>query len=172
LKTPICSFDAKSGVLCRTCEAKLKLGNITQDDIDAAKKLIGLADRNQEINKFTLIHGIRVNGDFVLVLRGHDVSVLRGDQELINKIEREMGQKVWFVESEASDRRFIESLFHPIKVLSVNFFWLPEANKLTKVIVADDPSHTQLNLEKVQKVAKAVRNIELLVEFNNSQKRK
>jgi transcription antitermination factor NusA-like protein len=172
LKTPICSFDAKSGVLCRTCEAKLKLGNITQDDIDAAKKLIGLADRNQEINKFTLIHGIRVNGDFVLVLRGQDVSVLRGDQELINKIEREMGQKVWFVESEASDRRFIESLFHPIKVLSVNFFWLPEANKLTKVIVADDPGYTQLNLEKIQKVAKAVRNIELLVEFNNSQKRK
>ena len=172
MKTPICSFDAKSGVLCRTCEAKLKSGSITQDDIDAAKKLINLADRNQEINKFTLVRGTRVNGDFVLVLRGQDVSVLRGNQELTNKIEKEMGEKVWFVESEASDRRFIESLFHPIKVLSVNFFWLPEANKLTKVVVADDGKNAQLNLEKVQKIAKAVRNIELLIEFNNSQKRK
>ncbi|MDQ3727206.1 MAG: hypothetical protein M3307_03095, partial [Thermoproteota archaeon] len=165
-------FDAKSGMLCRTCEAKLKSGSITQDDIYAAKKLISLADRNQEINKFTLIRGTRVNGDFVLVLRGHDVSVLRGNQELVNKIEKEMGQKVWFVETEASDRRFIETLFHPIKVLSVNFFWLPEANKLTKVVVADDGKNAQLNLEKVQKIAKAVRNIELLIEFNNSQKRK
>lgn len=172
MKTPICSFDAKSGMLCRTCEAKLKSGSITQDDIDAAKKLINLADRNQEINKFTLVRGTRVNGDFVLVLRGQDVSVLRGNQELTNKIEKEMGEKVWFVETEASDRRFIESLFHPIKVLSVNFFWLPEANKLTKVVVADDGKNTQLNLEKVQKIAKAVRNIELLIEFNNSQKRK
>jgi transcription antitermination factor NusA-like protein len=172
LKTPICSFDAKSGVLCRTCEAKLKSGSITQDDIYAAKKLISLADRNQEINKFTLIRGTRVNGDFVLVLRGHDVSVLRGNQELANRIEKEMGQKVWFVETEASDRRFIESLFYPIKVLSVNFFWLPEANKLTKVIVADDTKNVQFNLEKVQKIAKAVRDIELLVEFNNNQKRK
>lgn len=172
MKTPICSFDAKSGVLCRTCEAKLKSGSITQDDIDAAKKLINLADRNQEINKFTLVRGTRVNGDFVLVLRGQDVSVLRGNQELTNKIEKEMGEKVWFVETEASDRRFIESLFHPIKVLSVNFFWLPEANKLTKVVVADDGKNAQLNLEKVQKIAKAVRNIELLIEFNNSQKRK
>lgn len=159
-------------MLCRTCEAKLKSGSITQDDIDAAKKLINLADRNQEINKFTLVRGTRVNGDFVLVLRGQDVSVLRGNQELINKIEKEMGEKVWFVETEASDRRFIESLFHPIKVLSVNFFWLPEANKLTKVVVADDGKNAQLNLEKVQKIAKAVRNIELLIEFNNSQKRK
>lgn len=172
MKTPICSFDAKSGVLCRTCEAKLKSGSITQDDIDAAKKLINLADRNQEINKFTLVRGTRVNGDFVLVLRGQDVSVLRGNQELTNKIEKEMGEKVWFVETEASDRRFIESLFHPIKVLSVNFFWLPEANKLTKVVVADDGKNAQLNLEKVQKIAKAVRNIELLIEFNTSQKRK
>lgn len=172
MKTPICSFDAKSGVLCRTCEAKLKSGSITQDDIDAAKKLINLADRNQEINKFTLVRGTRVNGDFVLVLRGQDVSVLRGNQELTSKIEKEMGEKVWFVEAEASDRRFIESLFHPIKVLSVNFFWLPEANKLTKVVVADDGQNAQLNLEKVQKIAKAVRNIELLIEFNTSQKRK
>jgi transcription antitermination factor NusA-like protein len=172
LKTPICSFDAKSGVLCRTCEAKLKSGSITQDDIDAAKKLINLADRNQEINKFTLVRGTRVNGDFVLVLRGQDVSVLRGNQELTSKIEKEMGEKVWVVEAEASDRRFIETLFHPNKVLSVNFFWLPEANKLTKVVVADDGKNAQLNLEKVQKIAKAVRNIELLIEFNTSQKRK
>lgn len=159
-------------MLCRTCEAKLKSGSITQDDIDAAKKLINLADRNQEINKFTLVRGTRVNGDFVLVLRGQDVSVLRGNQELTSKIEKEMGEKVWFVEAEASDRRFIESLFHPVKVLSVNFFWLPEANKLTKVVVADDGKNAQLNLEKVQKIAKAVRNIELLIEFNTSQKRK
>jgi transcription antitermination factor NusA-like protein len=172
LKTPICSFDAKSGVLCRTCEAKLKSGSITQDDIYAAKKLISLADRSQEINKFTLIRGTRVSGDFVLVLRGHDVSVLRGNQELANRIEKEMGQKVWFVETEASDRRFIESLFHPVKVLSVNFFWLPDANKLTKVIVADDAKNVQFNLAQVQKIAKAVRGIELLVESNNNQKRK
>jgi transcription antitermination factor NusA-like protein len=172
LKTPICSFDAKSGVLCRTCEAKLKSGSITQDDIDAAGKLITLADRNQEINKFTLIRGTRVDGDYVLVLRGHDLSVLRGNGELANKIEREMGQKVWFVETEASDKRFIENLFHPIKVLSVNFFWLPEANKLTKVIIADDEKNSQINLEKVQKIAKAVRNIELIVEFKNNQQRR
>ena len=171
MKTPICSFDAKSGVLCRKCEAKLKSGSITQDDVDAAKKLIGLADRNQDINKFTFIRGTKVHGDLVLEFRGPDVSVLRSNKELASKIEKEMGQKVWFVETEVSDRRFIESLFHPAKVLSVNFFWLPEANKLTKVIVADDPKNVPVNIEKLEKIAKAIRNIELLVEFKSNQKR-
>jgi len=171
LKTPICTFDAKSGVLCRTCEAKLVSGSISQDDVDASIKLIRLADRNQEINKFTLVRGTRVNGDFILVLRGHDISAIRSDVELANKIEKEMGQKVWFVETEASDRRFIESLFHPMKVLSVNFFWLPESNKLTKVIIAGEAERAEIDLEKIQRIAKAVRNIELLVEFKNSSKR-
>ena len=152
------------------CEAKLKSGSITQDDVEAATKLIGLADRNQEINKFTLIRGTRVHGDFVLVFRGSDVTVLRGNEELASKIEKQLGQKVWFIETEASDRRFIESLLHPLKVLSVNFFWIPEANKLTKVIIADDDKNTSVNIDKVQKIAKAIRNIELLVEFNNQKR--
>ena len=158
-------------MLCRKCETKLKSGSITQDDVEAATKLISLADHNQEINKFTLVRGTRVQGDFVLVFRGSDVSVLRGNEELASEIQKQMGQKVWFVESESSDRRFMESLFHPLKVLSVNFFWLPEANKLTKVIIADDAKNAPINIEKVQKIAKAIRNIELLVEFKNNQKR-
>jgi transcription antitermination factor NusA-like protein len=171
LKSPICSFDAKSGVLCRNCEARLKQGSITQDDIDATKRLSSLADHDPQINKFTLVRGTRVDGDFVLVLRGSDVSALRANKELASKIEKEMGQKVWFIESEASDRRFIENLFYPTKVLSVNFFWLPEANKLTKIIVAEDAKSASVNIEKVQKIAKAVRNIELMVEVKNNQKR-
>ena len=172
MKTPICSFDAKSGVLCSKCEAKMKSGIITQDDVEAAKKLISLADHNQQVNKFTLVRGTRVHGDFVLVFRGSDVSILRGNEQLASKIEKQIGQKVWFVETEASDRRFIESLFHPLKVLSVNFFWLPGANKLTKAVISDDARNTPVDIDKVQKIAKAIRNIELLVEFENNQSRK
>ena len=149
----------------------MKSGSITKDDVEAATKLIGLADQNQEVNKFTLVRGTRVHGDFVLVFRGSDVNILRDNKQLASRIEKQMGHKVWFVETEASDRRFIESLFYPLKVLSVNFFWLPGANKLTKVILTGDPKKTIVDIEKVQKIAKAIRNIELLVEFKNNQNR-
>jgi transcription antitermination factor NusA-like protein len=167
LKSAICPFDAKSGVLCSKCESKLESGSITRDDVEAAIKLARLADRNQDVDKFTLVRGAKVDHDFVLVLRSPDVIALKGDLGLADKIEGEFGQKVWFVESEASERRFIEGLFHPIKVLFINLFWLPDGNKLTKVIVAGDGKRARVNIEKIQKIAKTVRNIELLVEFEN-----
>ena len=165
MKSPICSFDAKTGVLCSKCEAKLRAGDITQDDVDASTRLARIADRNQDINKFTLLRGLRVDGDVVLVLRSTDVNAIKGSSSLSDRIESDFGQKVWFVESESSDRRFIEGLFHPLRVLSVNLFWLPDGNKLTKVLASGNTSRARFDLEKVQKIAKAVRNIDLLVEF-------
>jgi hypothetical protein len=144
----------------------LGAGHITQDDVEASTKLAKIADKNQDVNKFTLVRGVRVDGDLVLVLRSSDVIAVRGNEALAEKIESDFGQKVWFVESEASDRRFIEGLFHPLKVLSVNLFWLPDGNKLTKVIASGNVARSRFNLGKVQKIAKAVRNIELMVEFD------
>ena len=38
MKTPICSFDAKTGVLCSQCENKLKSGILRATDIEGAMK--------------------------------------------------------------------------------------------------------------------------------------
>lgn len=151
--------------MCSKCEAKLRGGDITQDDVDASTRLAKLAERNPDINKFTLLRAMRVDGDFVIVLPSPDVGILRGNDALVEKIESVFGQKVWFVESEATDRRFIEGLFQPIKVLSVNLFWLPDGNKLTKVIASGSVTRSRLDLDKVRKIAKATRNMELVVEF-------
>lgn len=167
MKSPICSFDANTGVLCSKCEEKLESGDITQDDVDASIKLTRIAERNSEINKFTLARGFRVDREFILVLRSADASVLRSNVELADTIKAEFGQDVWFVESGVSERRFIENLFHPVKVLSVNLFWLPDGNKLTKVLASGNAHGHRVNIEKVQKIAKAVRSIELLVEFEH-----
>lgn len=124
-----------------------------------------LAERNQDVNRFTLLKAVRVDGDSVIVLRSPDVGILRGNKMLAEKIESDFGHKVWFVESEATDRRFIEGLFHPLRVLSVNQFWLPDGYKLTKVIASGSAAKSRVDLEKARKIAKAVRNIELVVEL-------
>jgi hypothetical protein len=51
-------------------------------------------------------------------------------------------------------------------VLTVNLVWLPDGNKLTKVIIAGgNHSELEFNIEKIKKIAKEIRNIELLVEL-------
>ncbi len=61
----------------------------------------------------------------------------------------------------------MEGLLNPLTVLTLNLFWLPDGSKLTKVFVADDSKRARVNIEKAVKIAKAVSNIELLVEFEN-----
>ncbi|MGI0019528.1 MAG: hypothetical protein ACREAY_03555 [Nitrososphaera sp.] len=164
MKTPICSFDAKTGVLCAKCEEKLHAGQISQDDVDASVRLSKVASKSQDIDRFTLSKGAKVDSDFVLVLRSPDVLAVRSNSALAERIEGEFQQKVWFLDSEASERGFIEGLFHPARVLSVNQFWLPDG-KVTKVTMAGKAAQKKVDVEKVQKIAKAVKNMELLVEF-------
>jgi transcription antitermination factor NusA-like protein len=166
LKTPICTFDAKTGILCAKCETKLRLGHLTHADIEGAMKITKIAEHNQDVNKFTMISAAKVDDDFILILRGSDIIVLRTNTSLSKKFEDEFQSKVWFVEAEATDRRFIENLFFPAKVLTVNLIWLPDGNKSTKAIVTDG-NHSELesNVEKIKKIAKEIRNIELLVEL-------
>ena len=170
MKTPICTFDAKTATLCTKCETRLRLGQLTDADVEGAIKITKLAQRNQDINKFTMTFAFKVDEDFIIALSGADIGTIRSNPALLKKFEDEFQSKVWFVEAQATDKRFIENLFFPTKVLAVNILWLPDGSKLTKVIIsASDKIGPQQhpNIEKVKQIAKKIKNIELLVEFEN-----
>jgi transcription antitermination factor NusA-like protein len=165
LKTPICSFDAKTGILCAGCEAKLEAGQLTPTEIDIAIKLTRLAEREQEVNTLSMISAARSGVDSVLFLRGSDISFLRSNPELLRKLEVEFGGAVWFVEAQATDRRFMENLFFPSKVLNMNFFWLPDGKKLTRVLIDRKDPKNAIKTARIQELAKELRNVELIIEY-------
>ena len=153
MKIPICTFDAKTAMLCTKCETKLRSGQLTDEDIEGAIKITKFAERNQDINKFTMASASKVDDDFVIALSGSDISTIQSNPTLLKKFEDEFQSKVWFIEAQATDKRFIENLFFPTKVLAVNILWLPDGSKLTKVIIsASDKIEPQQhpNIEKVK----------------------
>jgi len=166
LKTPICSFCAKTGILCPKCEAKLRGGHISKADVEASVQLTKLAEKLPELNKITLIRAFDIDGEYVLVLKAGDLVTLRREPQTIKKIESELQRKVWYIEGEASDRKMLEDLFYPIKIVTVNMVWLPDGSKLTKAIIPGRKTEKfPLDIEQVKRVAKEVRGIDLLVEF-------
>ncbi len=168
MKTPICSFDAKTGILCSKCESKLRTGHLSVGDIEASIKLTQLADKNNIIDKFTLVGAYKIEERLVLILPIADISTLRSDNELSNKIKKEFNNNVWFVESGATERRFIENLIFPIKISSINLVWLPDGNKLTKIIVSNKKNQNKkVDTNNITKIAKEIKNIELLIEYTD-----
>ena len=132
-------------------------------------KLSKLLDKIPELAKTILIHSIDVGGDMVLVMDkgGHDI--FRKNYSLFKKLEKELKSNLWIVDGETSNRQILEDIFYPVKILTVNVVWLPDGSKLTKVIVPGKKTKRfPLNLNKVKNVVKAVKGIELLVEFERT----
>ena len=166
LRIPICSFDAKTGILCAKCQSKLDSGQITQADVRVSKALVKLAEKIPDFNKVTLLRGVEADGNFVLEVEQADAAMFRAKPELKTKIEEQLKQRVWVVGTSPSDRRFLEDLLYPNRILTVNTVWLPDGSKLTKVIIPGRRGDRVAGeLEALKTVVKQVRGIELMVEF-------
>ena len=125
MKLPICIFDAKNAVLCPQCEGKVDAGELTKADIDASITLANIAKSNNEVEKFTLYSCKELGGDFVLSLAKNDIMVIRQSRTLYRLLQEQFKSKIWLVEADETDKRFIEDLFFPTKILSINSVWGP-----------------------------------------------
>ena len=124
MKTPICTFDAKTSVLCTKCETKLRLGQLTHADVDGAIKIAKLAEGSQDVNNFTMLGAYKVDDDFILTLGSSDINILRTHPSVLRKFEDEFQSKVWFVEGQAT------LFFHVLSISLCDVYFRPHSNKL------------------------------------------
>ena len=165
MKTPICTFDAKTGILCNMCENKLDSGQITNSDVEGSIVLTKLALNNSDIDKLTLMSSRDIEDDVILFFKSSDVRAIRSNVKLIDLIHQAFNKNIWIVESDSNDRRFLENLFYPIRIDNINFVWLPDGQKLTRVVMSKKINNMQeKTLEKIKRLSLSLRNIELIVE--------
>ena len=170
MKTPICVFDAKTGVLCSKCESKLKSGHISQGDVEASINLTKIEEKNNDIKKLTLVSAHRIEDDIVLIMPSSDITTIRMDEKILKDIKKEFPGDIWFIENGATEKRFIENLVYPLKLSTMNLVWLPDDNKLTKIVINKKKQSRDVNIndiktDKIQNIAKEIKNIELLIEI-------
>jgi hypothetical protein len=165
MKTPICTFDARSGSLCSLCENKLRTGELTQEDVEGSIRLTKLSANNQDLDKLSLMSSKRVDEEFLLFFRAPDISFLRSNEHLIEKIQEEFHGNAWLIEADSPPRKFLENLFFPIRIGNSNMIWLPDGHKVTQVTVArKDFTRVSEKVEKIRRIAEEIKDIELLVE--------
>ena len=166
MKVPICTFDAKTGVLCPKCESRLKNGELSDVDVESSIKLIKLSHKNQDIDKLNLIGSQKIDEDYVLILKDSNVTHINSNDKLVSSVEEEFKGKVWFVEANSSIRKFLENLFFPIRILKTNMIWLPDGNQVTQVTIESKDYEKFISMiEKIKRIVNAIRKIELVVEI-------
>jgi transcription antitermination factor NusA-like protein len=94
------------------------------------------------------------------------VRAIRSNKKLFDLIQQSFKKNVWIVESDSNDRRFLENLFYPVGIDNINFIWLPDGKKLTRVLI--DKKKIKIikekTLESIKKISLSIRKIELIVE--------
>jgi transcription antitermination factor NusA-like protein len=167
LKTELCSFCLKSGILCQKCSTKVKEGEISKLDLKIARLLLSLEEKYPSLQKISFYKAVDVGRTLAIVVGHGDVPRLLGyGGKIIKTISEKNGKSIRILEQGVDDRKFLEDLFMPLNILTINTIWLPDGTTETRVILKRKRGlQLPFDLKALKEIAKKVRNIVLRIEF-------
>jgi len=127
LKTPICFFCAKSGVLCPRCQEKLDKGEITEADVEASKWFIDYEAKNPQLREYVIHRTVRAGRMMIVMVSGKT-----SNRALLTKLSRQLSDEkrmnIRIVEKTSSIKRLLEQIVSPARVMGANTVWLPDGS--------------------------------------------
>jgi len=168
LRTVLDNFCIKSGVLCPSCQEKVRTGQVTQTDIAVSRLLLKLEEKYPSIQKIDF-RGAHEADNVLAIVVGDEASkrILVEGGKIIREISESTGKKVRLFERKGDTRRFLEELFFPVSITTINRIWLPDGSQETRVVLSGRSRRLPLKVDVLQALAKKVRGITLRIAFEN-----
>lgn len=168
MKTTLCSFCLKSGILCSKCQSKIKSGEVSETDLKIARLLLSLEATNPTLQDVHFYKAVEVDDVLALIVGRGDMPSFLGQGRKITKfLEEKIGKTIRILEESVDDRKFLEDLFAPLSIITINTIWLPDGTTETRVILRKrGRTPPPIKVKAMKEIAKKVRNITLRVEFD------
>lgn len=169
MKTELCSFCLKSGILCHKCSAKVKTGEISEIDLRIARLLLSLEEKYPSLQNVSFYKAVEADRTLAIVVGHGDVPKLLGySGKIMRTLGKETGKSIRILEYGVDDRKFLEDLFMPLSILTINTIWLPDGTTETRVILKKRRgSPMPFDAKALKEIARKVRKISLRVEFTS-----
>lgn len=166
MKAALCNFCLKSGILCSECQRRLKSGEVSKTDLEVARLLLSLEDRYPSLQDVYFHKAVEANSVLaVLVGQGDVRNLLAHGGKIVRTIGEKMGKRIRVLEYGVDERKFLEDLFAPLSVITINTIWLPDGTTETRVILKRRRRSPSMNLKALKEIAQKVRGMTLRVEF-------
>jgi len=167
VKTALCSFCLKSGILCQKCLAKLKSGEVSELDLKIARLLLSLEEKYPSLQNVHFYKAVDVDKTLAIIVGPGDVPRLLGyGGKIIRALGEEISRSVRVLEYGVDDRKFLEDLFAPLSIVTINTIWLPDGTTETRVILRKRRgTQPPFDVKALKEIARKVRNVTLRVEF-------
>ena len=167
MKTVLCSFCLKSGILCQKCSARLKSGEITELDLKIARSLLSLEEKYPPLQNVNFHRAVEAGNTLALIVGIGDVHRLLGyGGRIIKALSEETGKNIRVLEDRVDERKFLEDLFAPLSIMTINTIWLPDGSTETRAILRKRRgSQPPFDVKALREIAQKIRNMTLRVEF-------
>ncbi|MBL7119036.1 hypothetical protein ISS96_03405 [Candidatus Bathyarchaeota archaeon] len=167
MKTPFCNFCLKSGILCSKCETLLRDGKVSELDVKVARILLDLEQKYPILQEITLQKTVETGSILAIVVgQGELQKVLASEGKLIREISDRTGKRIKLLEDGCDLRGFLEELFAPASILTINTVWLPDGSTETKVILSRrDARHLPSSVDILRELVWKIRGVVLRIEL-------
>ena len=135
--------------------------------MDASIILAKIAKSNKIIENFSLYSCKEFQGNFILSLAKNDIMAIRQSRTLYRLLQDHFKEKIWLVEADETDKKFIEDLFFPTKILAINSVWSGGIQKTKVVISGKWTPKFPIDTKKVVEIVKNARNLDIDIEFED-----
>jgi transcription antitermination factor NusA-like protein len=154
-------------MLCLKCSNKVKTGEITELDLKIARLLLQLEDKYPSLQNVCFHKAIDVNKTLAILVGHGDVPRLLGyGGKIIRAIGDETGKSIRILEQGVDDRKFLEDLFTPLNILTINTIWLPDGTTETRVILKRKRGpQPHLDTTALKEIAHKFKKMSLRIEF-------
>jgi len=167
MKTELCSFCLKSGILCQKCSSKVKAGEISDLDLKITRLLLNLEEKYPSLQNVCFYKAVDVEKTLAILVGHGDVPKLLGyGGKIVKTLSDGTGKNIRVLEYGVDDRKFLEDLFVPFSILTINTIWLPDGTTETRVILRRKRGQQlPMDLKALKEIANKTRKMSLRVEI-------
>lgn len=167
MKAELCRFCLKSGILCPKCREKVRKGEVTRTDLEVARLLVSLEEKYPPLQDVYFHKSVEAGGVLAIVVGKGDIArMLSYGGKIIKDLEREVNKKIRVLEYNSDERKFLEDLFAPMSILTINKIWLPDGTTETRVVLKRGRRmKPQVKMKSLKKIAKKLYDMSLRIEF-------
>jgi len=141
---------------------------VSEVDLEIARSLLSLEDKYPSLQDVYFHKAVEANGVLAVLVKRGDMSRLLGyGGKIIKALSEKTGKTIRVLEHGADDRKFLEDLFAPLSILTINTIWLPDGTTETRVILRKRGRRPPINVKALKEIARKVRGITLRVEFSS-----
>ena len=166
MKTELCNFCLKSGILCSKCQGKLKSGKVSEVDFKIARLLLSLEEKYPPLQEVRFHKAVEADRVLAILLNKGDVPrLLSHGGKIVRELSEKIGKTIRVLEYGVTERKFLEDLFVPLSILTINKIWLPDGTTETRVILKRGRRKRRPNVKATKEIAQKLRGMTLRVEF-------